>query len=207
MKMMTRYFMIVCIALLTMGTMQAQAQGLGGLLKKGKKALEKVNGALGGTTENNKQDTKTTILKTGGSDIVLPNGGSLRNPIPKVVDLQLVGVYGKSTSLNYGTVQLVFKVKMIANKSSIRFGVNSNFPGLMIDQDGNTYKTQETAGWYDYPVTEGVYMKLPVTKTWFADVKKSAKTIQQLQIGISTSYEETGLIILRNIPIQWDVEP
>ena len=204
---MTRYFMIVCIAMLTMGTMQAQAQGLGGLLKKGKKALEKVNGALGGTTENNKQDTKTAILKTGGSDIVLPNGGSLRNPIPKVVDLQLVGVYGKSTSLNYGTVQLVFKVKMIANKSSIRFGVNSNFPGLMIDQDGNTYKTQETAGWYDYPVTEGVYMKLPVTKTWFADVKKSAKTIQQLQIGISTSYEETGLIILRNIPIQWDVEP
>ena len=205
--MITRYFKIVCIAMLTMGTMQAQAQGLGGLLKKGKKALEKVNSALGGTTENNKQDTKTAILKTGGSDIVLPNGGSLRNPIPQVVDLQLVGVYGKSTSLNYGTVQLVFKVKMIANKSNIRFGVNSNFPGLMIDQDGNTYKTQETAGWYDYPVTEGVYMKLPVTKTWFVDVKKSAKTVQQLQIGISASYDETGLIILRNIPIQWDVEP
>ena len=205
--MITRYFKIVCIAMLTMGTMQAQAQGLGGLLKKGKKALEKVNSALGGTTENNKQDSKTAILKTGGSDIVLPNGGSLRNPIPQVVDLQLVGVYGKSTSLNYGTVQLVFKVKMIANKSSIRFGVNSNFPGLMIDQDGNTYKTQETAGWYDYPVTEGVYMKLPVTKTLFVDVKKSAKTVQQLQIGISASYDETGLIILRNIPIQWDVEP
>lgn len=204
---MTRNFMMVCIAMLTMGTMQAQAQGLGGLLKKGKKALEKVNSALGGTTENNQQDTKTAILKTGGSDIVLPNGGSLRNPIPQVVDLQLVGVYGKSTSLNYGTVQLVFKVKMIANKSDISFGVNSRFPGLMIDQDGNTYKTQETAGWYDYPVTEGVYMKLPVTKTLFVDVKKSAKTIQQLQIGISTSYEETGLIILRNIPIQWDVEP
>ena len=204
---MTRYFMIVCIAMLTMGTMQAQAQGLGGLLKKGKKALEKVNSVLGGTTENNQQDSKTAIMKTGGSDIVLPNGGSLRNPIPQVVDLQLVGVYGKSTSLNYGTVQLVFKVKMIANKSSIRFGVNSNFPGLMIDQDGNTYKTQETAGWYDYPVTEGVYMKLPVTKTLFVDVKKSAKTIQQLQIGISASYDETGLIILRNIPIQWDVEP
>ena len=205
--MKTRNFMIVCIAMLTMGTMQAQAQGLGGLLKKGKKALEKVNSVLGGTTENNQQDSKTAIMKTGGSDIVLPNGGSLRNPIPQVVDLQLVGVYGKSTSLNYGTVQLVFKVKMIANKSNIRFGVNSEFPGLMIDQDGNTYKTQETAGWYDYPVTEGVYMKLPVTKTLFVDVKKSAKTIQQLQIGISASYDETGLIILRNIPIQWDVEP
>ena len=205
--MKTRNFVMVCIAMLTMGTIQAPAQGLGGLLKKGKRALEKINNALGATTDDNKQDSKTATMQTRGTDIALPNGGSLRNPIPQDVDLQLVGVYGKSTSLNYGTVQLVFKVKMIANKSSVRFGVNSSFPGLMIDQDGNTYKTQNGAGWYDYPVTEGVYMNMPVTKTWFADVKKSAKTIQQLQIGISSSYENTGLIILKNVPIQWDVEP
>ena len=205
--MKTRNFVMVCIAMLTMGTIQAPAQGLGGLLKKGKRALEKINNALGATTDDNKQDSKTATMQTRGTDITLPNGGSLRNPIPQDVDLQLVGVYGKSTSLNYGTVQLVFKVKMIANKSSVRFGVNSSYPGLMIDQDGNTYKTQDGAGWYDYPVTEGVYMNMPVTKTWFADVKKSAKTIQQLQIGISSSYENTGLIILKNVPIQWDVEP
>lgn len=205
--MKTRNFVMVCIAMLTIGTVQAEAQGLGGLLKKGKKALEKINSALGATTDDNMQDSKTATMQTRGTDIALPNGGSLRNPIPQDVDLQLVGVYGKSTSLNYGTVQLVFKVKMIANKSSVRFGVNSSYPGLMIDQDGNTYKTQDGAGWYDYPVTEGVYMNMPVTKTWFADVKKSAKTIQQLQIGISASYEETGLIILKNVPIQWDVEP
>ena len=205
--MKTRNFVMVCIAMLTMGTIQVPAQGLGGLLKKGKRALEKINNALGATTDDNKQDSKTATMQTRGTDITLPNGGSLRNPIPQDVDLQLVGVYGKSTSLNYGTVQLVFKVKMIANKSSVRFGVNSSYPGLMIDQDGNTYKTQDGAGWYDYPVTEGVYMNMPVTKTWFADVKKSAKTIQQLQIGISSSYENTGLIILRNVPIQWDAKP
>ena len=205
--MKTRNFVMVCIAMLTMSTIQVPAQGLGGLLKKGKRALEKINNALGATTDDNKQDSKTATMQTRGTDITLPNGGSLRNPIPQDVDLQLVGVYGKSTSLNYGTVQLVFKVKMIANKSSVRFGVNSSFPGLMIDQDGNTYKTQNGAGWYDYPVTEGVYMNMPVTKTWFADVKKTAKTIQQLQIGISSSYENTGLIILRNVPIQWDAEP
>ena len=205
--MKTRNFVMVCIAMLTMGTIQVPAQGLGGLLKKGKRALEKINNALGATTDDNKQDSKTATMQTRGTDITLPNGGSLRNPIPQDVDLQLVGVYGKSTSLNYGTVQLVFKVKMIANKSSVRFGVNASFPGLMIDQDGNTYKTQNGAGWYDYPVTEGVYMNMPVTKTWFADVKKTAKTIQQLQIGISSSYENTGLIILRNVPIQWDAEP
>ena len=205
--MKTRNFVMVCLAMLTIGTVQAEAQGLGGLLKKGKKALEKINSALGATTDDNMQDSKTATMQTRGTDITLPNGGSLRNPIPQDVDLQLVGVYGKSTSLNYGTVQLVFKVKMIANKSSVRFGVNSSYPGLMIDQDGNTYKTQEGAGWYDYPVTEGVYMNMPVTKTWFVDVKKTAKTIQQLQIGISSSYDNTGLIILRNVPIQWDVEP
>lgn len=205
--MKTRNFVMVCIAMLTIGTVQAEAQGLGGLLKKGKKALEKINSALGTTTDDNMQDSKTATMQTRGTDIALPNGGSLRNPIPQDVDLQLVGVYGKSTSLNYGTVQLVFKVKMIANKSSVRFGVNSSYPGLMIDQDGNTYKTQDGAGWYDYPVTEGVYMNMPVTKTWFVDVKKTAKTIQQLQIGISSSYDNTGLIILRNVPIQWDVEP
>lgn len=205
--MKTRNFVMVCIAMLTIGTVQAEAQGLGGLLKKGKKALEKINSALGATTDGNMQDSKTATMQTRGTDIALPNGGSLRNPIPQDVDLQLVGVYGKSTSLNYGTVQLVFKVKMIANKSSVRFGVNSSYPGLMIDQDGNTYKTQDGAGWYDYPVTEGVYMNMPVTKTWFVDVKKTAKTIQQLQIGISSSYDNTGLIILKNVPIQWDVEP
>lgn len=205
--MKTRNFVMVCIAMLTIGTVQAEAQGLGGLLKKGKKALEKINSALGATTDDNMQDSKTATMQTRGTDIALPNGGSLRNPIPQDVDLQLVGVYGKSTSLNYGTVQLVFKVKMIANKSSVRFGVNSSYPGLMIDQDGNTYKTQDGAGWYDYPVTEGVYMNMPVTKTWFVDVKKTAKTIQQLQIGISSSYDNTGLIILKNVPIQWDVEP
>lgn len=202
-----RNFVMVCIAMLTIGTVQAEAQGLGGLLKKGKKALEKINSALGATTDDNMQDSKTATMQTRGTDIALPNGGSLRNPIPQDVDLQLVGVYGKSTSLNYGTVQLVFKVKMIANKSSVRFGVNSSYPGLMIDQDGNTYKTQDGAGWYDYPVTEGVYMNMPVTKTWFVDVKKTAQTIQQLQIGISSSYDNTGLIILKNVPIQWDVEP
>ena len=205
--MKTRNFVMVCIAMLTIGTVQAEAQGLGGLLKKGKKALEKINSALGATTDGNMQDSKTATMQTRGTDIALPNGGSLRNPIPQDVDLQLVGVYGKSTSLNYGTVQLVFKVKMIANKSSVRFGVNSSYPVLMIDQDGNTYKTQDGAGWYDYPVTEGVYMNMPVTKTWFVDVKKTAKTIQQLQIGISSSYDNTGLIILKTVPIQWNVEP
>ena len=202
--MRTRNIVMACIAMLALGAAPAHAQGLGGLLKKGKKALEKVNGVLDGNKGNNQE---MAFGKSRGADVQQSCGGTLRNPIPQIIDVQLIGAYGKSTSQNYGTVSLVFKVKMIANKTDIRFGVNSTCPGLMIDQDGNTYKTQESAGWYDYPVTEGVYMKMPVTKTWFADVKKTATTIQQLQIGISASYDDTGLIILKNVPIQWDVEP
>lgn len=203
--MKTKIFLMACVAMLTLGTSQVQAQGLGGLLKKGKKALETVNKALGDETNNNTQsNTKTN---SSGSTVALENGGTLTNPMPQIIDVQLVGVYGKSTSTNYGTVHLVFKVKMIENRNSISFGVNVNYPGLMIDQDGNTYKTQESAGWYDYSVTEGIYMKLPIEKTWFVDVKKTVTTIQQLQIGISAGYGKSGLIVLKNVPIQWDVEP
>lgn len=198
-----KMFVMACVAMLALGPAPAHAQGLGGLLKKGKKALENVSGSLGGS-KGNRQGA--AVQRSNGTDVEQPCGGTLRNPIAQIIDVQLIGAYGKSTSENYGTVSLLFKVKMIANKTNIRFGVNSECPGLMIDQDGNTYKTQESAGWYDYSVTEGVYMKLPVTKTWFADVKKTATTIQQLQIGISASYDDTGLIILKDVPIQWDVE-
>ena len=41
----------------------------------------------------------------------------------------------------------------------------------------------------------------------FADVKKTATTIKQLQLGISTSYDDTGLLVLNNVPIHWDEMP
>lgn len=38
--MKTRNVILVCLAMLTMGSVQTQAQGLGGLLKKAKKILD-----------------------------------------------------------------------------------------------------------------------------------------------------------------------
>lgn len=65
--MRTKNIIIMCIAMLTIGTVQMQAQGLGGLLKKGKKALEKVNGVLGGTTGNSTQESATATMQTRGN--------------------------------------------------------------------------------------------------------------------------------------------
>ena len=41
----------------------------------------------------------------------------------------------------------------------------------------------------------------------FTNVKKSAKIIQKVQIALSLSYDEKGLLIMKNVPIQWDVQP
>ena len=191
----------MCAALLAFGAAETQAQGLGGLLKKVKKGVETVTGS-----KPSSSSATTSPLLQKGKDAPIEGGGTIRNPLPGIVDIQLVGAYGKSTSTNYGEVNLVFRVKMISNLTSISFGCNSNYPALMIDQDGNTYKPHGTAGWAPYDVTEGVYMKIPLKDSdAFIDVKRTATTIQQLQIGVSTSYDNTGLIILKNVPIQWDV--
>lgn len=203
--MKARKILFVCATLLAFGTADMQAQGLGGLLKKVKKGVEAVTGTT--SSSSSSSSTTTSPLKPTGTDVPIEGGGTIRNPIPNIADIQLVGAYGKSTSTNYGEVSLVFRVKMIANRTSLSFGCNSELPALMIDQDGNTYKTHESAGWYPYDVTEGVYMKIPLKETAsFIDVKRTATTIQQLQFGVSASYNDKGLIILKNVPIQWDVE-
>lgn len=199
--MRTRKILLLCAALLAFGTVEMQAQGLGGLLKKVKKGVETVAGTSPSST------TTTSPLKLTGTEVPVKGGGTIRNPLPGIVDIQLAGAYGKSISTNYGEVSLVFKVKMISNLTSIKFGSNSELPALMIDQDGNAYKPHETAGWSPYDVTEGVYMKIPLKETAsFIDVKRTATIIRQLQIGVSTSYNDKGLVILKNVPIQWDVE-
>lgn len=195
---------MMCAMALAFGSIDAKAQGLGGLLKKVKRGIETVTGS-NTTTSQTKQTTQKA--KAGGMEKPIVGGGTITNPLPQIVDIQLVGAYGKTTSTNYGQVSLVFKVKMISNLTSMSFGCNVNYPALMIDQDGNAYKTKENAGWYPYPVTEGVYMKIPLNDmATFVDVKRTATTIQQLQYGVSTSYEDKGLIVLKNVPIQWDVD-
>lgn len=186
---------IAACAMLSLAAAPASAQGLGGLIKKAKQIIAP------------ESKTATTADKK-GTLTVIDGGGTLRNPLASIVDVQLVGAYGQSTSANYGVVTLVFKVKMIANLNQLRLGGNSNFPAIMVDQDDNAYKMKVGTGWYTYDVTEGVYMKVKLKESnEFADVKKTATTIKQLQLGISTSYDNTGLLMLNNVPIHWDELP
>ena len=139
---------IAACAMLSLAAAPASAQGLGGLIKKAKQII----------APESKAATTATTQAAGkkGTLTVIDGGGTLRNPLASIVDVQLVGAYGKSTSANYGVVTLVFKVKMIANLNQLRLGGNSNYPAIMVDQDDNAYKMRVGTGWYSYDVTEGV---------------------------------------------------
>ena len=82
----------VCLALFLVGTMQTQAQGLGGLLKKAKKTVEKITGP---TTATSSTATSTTTL---AKDVAMVGGGTIANPlVGSACDIELVGLYGKTT--------------------------------------------------------------------------------------------------------------
>ena len=186
--------------LFTFGTQTSNAQ-LGNILKKVKKVADAVSGKETTTTQ--------TATADGVKETTLANGVTMQNPLSGVVDFELVGVYAKSTSLNYGYAYVVLKVKMIANKSSIGLGggINSS-TALAVDQDGNAYK-MGTMGQFTKSVTEGIAVKIILNEkdACFLDVKKTAKTFQMLRFGVFVDSSNKGMLTFKNVPIQWDVEP
>jgi len=182
------------------GTVTANAQ-LGGILKKAKKAAAKViNVSPQTSAETTKQNTVAAFTQE--------NGVIVENPKAAHFDVQLVGAYGKSTSANYGEVSLVLKVKMIDNKNTLSFGGRrDDAPCYMIDGDGNKYEMP--AGWYNYTVTEGLYVKIDLREKnqVFKDVKKTATRLQLVRLTAGGSFSDGCAILFKNVPIQWDVEP
>lgn len=192
--MKNRFLSVMALALgmAFMGTQSAEAQ-LGGLLKKVKKTVDTVVDVVGSTD-------------AGVGEVNLAGGGTMKNPLASVADIQFVGAFGRSTSDNYGEVYFVLKVKMIANKTRISIGGNSDFPPLITDSQGNAYKL--TLGWYNYDVVEGSYVVLTLKEHGsFPNVRKSAKMIQQGRIGISVDSDNCGFFTVKNVPILWDIDP
>lgn len=171
----------------------ADAQGLKGLIKKTNKVLGTVSGEI-------------NDVKEPGNTVKLDNGGTLHNALAGKVDIELIGVYGRSTSNNYGEVYMVLKVRMNENKTAISIGCNSKWPATLVDQDGNAYNLP--LGWYDQPLTEGIFQKVSLGKKWaYKDVKKTATTVQLARIGLSLDYNTKGYLTIKNVPILWDVNP
>lgn len=168
--------------------------------KKAKQALETVTGT---------EQTTTGNAAAGAATVAIPSGGTMQNPLAQAADIELVGAYGKSTSENYGTVYLVLRVKMKANKSRIGFGGSINNEKTMaVDQDGNAYITG-TLGQYFKDVTEGIAVKVTLDDQYgvFTDVKKTAKVMQVIKLGCFVDQTNKGMITFKDVPVLWDVAP
>ena len=115
----------VCAAMALAGSQPACAQ-LGDILKKAKQGIEAVDKVVG----------QFTGQEAGaGHEVPVASGGTMINPLASVMDVELVGAYGRSTSENYGTVYLVFKIKMLANKASVGLGgAVDNVKSMAVDQ-------------------------------------------------------------------------
>jgi len=188
------------VALFAFCAMPADAQ-LGNLLKKVKKTVEAVTGT---------PDTPAGQVLQKTTAVPVPSGGTMENPLSSSLDIELVGVYGKTSSMNYGEVYLVMKVKMILNKPTVKFGGSvNNAKTMAVDQDGNSYLTKYSGVSTEVPVTEGMFVKVKLDneRCSFVDVKKSATTMQMIRIACWIDVDHNGMITFKNVPVKWDVEP
>lgn len=207
--------MLIALVMLFITVQPANAQ-FGKLLKKVGNSLGTVTDKKDAVTVENKYDNKIIPSDFVISSITTKSGSLIINPFSKSVDIQLVGAYGKSTSENYGTVSLVLKVMMKANKSRISFGGRGQFPGsdvasntMCVDQDGEVYSSDSQTTSESYDVSEGVFVKLKLESPYdlFINVKKTAKVLQVVKLGLYIDANTTGYITMKNVPVLWEVEP
>ena len=180
----------VCAAMALAGSQPACAQ-LGDILKKAKQGIEAVDKVVGQFTGQEAAE---------GREVPVASGGTMLNPLASVMDVELVGAYGRSTSENYGTVYLVFKIKMLANKASVGLGgAVDNVKSMAVDQDGNFRK----------PLTEGVAVKVALddADAHYRDVPRSVRQMQIIKVGAFIDPQAKGMITFKNVPVVWDAEP
>lgn len=172
------------------------------------KIFKKVTKSLGTPASQAPAKSESSSQKTA---VAIPSGGTMVNAFSDVMDVELVGAYGKSTSENYGTIGLVLKIKMKANEEYVSLGGNEGFPNqastklLGIDQDGQTYIAD--GGSERYNVTEGVFIKVDLGAhqgTTIQNVKKTATTLQVLKVPVYIDAKNRGYLTFRDVPVVWD---
>ena len=188
-----RIVMLALGAMMTFG-MPAHAQ-FGKFLDKVGKAVDKASKAV--------DEVSQTVDQVTGV-----NQPQLVNPLSDVFVAEVVGVYGRSTSENYGNVYAVLKVKMLKNQKSLLIGGKyGSTTTQALDTEGNLYKTVGSLA-ERYNMVEGMVVKVALNEDLeFKDVPKSLTTMPAMQYAVRCEDYKTDLMVLRNMPIQWDVDP
>ena len=188
-----------CSALAT----PAQAQGLGGLLKKAKNVAEKgtkVADALLGD-DSKKGAGKATYVTT--------NGISVFNPIVKSVFVEPVGLYGIPTSETKGNLYLVLRVTNKEDAQSLLIGSSiENKKMLASDNKGKIYNIDSSgAQRYDAPQDMTVQIVMEEPAMMFTNVSTDLEVMPMVSVGVSIDANHKGNLTFTNVPIYWNEEP
>ena len=192
---------ILCMTLLASGTSAVEAQGLGGLLKKGKETVGKILGSEESAPEEAKEAPATTRVSSAG--IVISN------PVSSFVEIEPIGLYGVSKSENFGDAYLVLKVKNKTTKDVTRFGSRvQNQNMIAVDNNGKVYNI-DASGTYGYDTPEGLVIRVVLDEPGlvFTDINKNVKMMQQVKFGVFSDAYHQGNVTLSNVPIYWDQVP
>lgn len=201
-KMRKNLFVLALVAVIAaLNPFSAEAQGLGGLLKKGKQALEKVSNT---TTDNSNQKNTAKAVAT-----KFENGIEMINPMAEYIDVTPVGLYGVSTSENYGDTYLVLKVMMKEPASKASFGGSINNEKMIaVDASGKVYNT-DSNGTFSFDTPEGIPVSVVMNQPaiMFTEIKKSTEVMPMVKFGILIDAYHKGNLTLKNVPIFWDETP
>lgn len=211
---------VLCFAVLSLGTSAVNAQGLGGLLNKGKTALKKgekavkegkeVVGKILGTEESSSPETmNANPAQADANKTITSSGIVISNPVSSFIEIEPIGLYGVSKSENYGDAYLVLKVKNLVPKDVTRFGnrvQNQNM--VAVDNNGKVYNV-DASGHYGYDTPEGLTVRVILNEPgiMFTDIKKDVDMMQQVKFGVFQDAYHQGNVTLNNVPIFWDKLP
>ena len=188
---MKRLILISLVALGIIAVPQnVEAQGF---LKKLSKGLESVNKGL------DKAGDKASVAT--GQAVTQENGVFVMNPVSKAMNVEVVKAIGRSTSENFGDVELVLRVNVKEPVSSIALGGSwGQGKTQAFDADGNVYKMNMPSVSDRYDVTEGLPVK--ITCSPFLKVRKTASLA--IVIIVAKCGDASGEITFKNVPIEWD---
>lgn len=194
---------LLLTAVLAFSGIPASAQGLSGLFNKAKKTSEKVEKVLSKPTSNSKPMKATAV-----TGVALDNGIVISNPLAEAMEIVPLGLYGVSTSENFGNCYLVIKVKMLLPESKTNFGSVGSERMIAVDTNGKTY-TVDAGGAYPHETPEGIMVNVLMNENdlMFEGVKKSITEMQMVKFGVYVDYSTKGYVTLRNVPIYWDQAP
>ena len=206
--------LFLCIAMLASTTSAINAQGLGGLINKGKSIVKKGEKAVKKGKETvdkilGNEESPSAENPSESSPTFSSSGIGISNPVRSFIEIEPVGLYGFSTSENLGNAYLVLKVKNLTGKDITRFGSSiQNQKMIAVDNNGKVYNI-DASGAYEYDTPEGLMIKIVLDQPGltFTEINKNIDMMQQVKFGVHQDAQHQGNVVLTNVPIFWDQVP